>query len=166
MIRSPERTPASANWCCALCNDGIKSHYVRWYEMPCECSRGREWVNFITRAMRDYSTNEFRFGKYDRAKPHNLEKNFYTVLRDDPGYAKWCLAQQSRYPQMNVWRSYIHLRLRFSGYIEAEGLLSHMDGSWIAGSARDRGWDDPSDRNDGDPAIPTATVVRSNGTGH
>ena len=140
--------------------------------MPCECSRGREWVNFITRAMRDYGANEFRFGKYDRAKPHNLDRNFYTVLRDDPGYAKWCLSQYSRYPQMNVWRTYIHLRQRFAQYIMVEGLLSHM--GHPAGSLLDNYqpagsfWDDPSDRNDGDPAIshPTATVLRTNGTGH
>ena len=104
------------------------------------------------------------------AKPHNKDKDFYTVYKDDPGYAKWCLAQYSRYPQMNVWRSYIHLRQRFSGFIRAEGLLSHMDGAWLAGSARDdgfgRGWDDPSDRDDGDPAMPASTVLRSNGSGH
>ena len=142
------------------------THLSQWYEMPCQCSRGREWKNFILMAMRNNSQTKFTFGKYDMAKPLGKNKDFYSVYKDDPGYAKWCLAQQSRYPQMNVWRWYINLRLRFSGYIRAEGLLSHMDGSWIAGSARDRGWDDPSDRDDGDPAIPTATVLRSDGSGH
>ena len=141
--------------------------------MPCECSRGREWVNFITRAMRDYSANEFRFGKYDRAKPQNHDRNFFTVLRDDPSYAKWCLDQHSRYPQMNVWRTYVHLKRRFRQYIMAEGLLSHM--GCPAGSGLDDtliatrwGNDDPSDRDDGDPANthPTATVLDAHGAGH
>ena len=126
--------------------------------------------------MRDYSTNQFRFGKYDVSKPHNREQNFYKVLRDDPGYAKWCLSQYSRYPQMNVWRTYIHLRQRFAQYVMAEGLLSHMGhpaGSYLDNFRQEEGlsfWshDDPSDRDDGDPAIthPTATVLDARGAGH
>ena len=52
------------------------------------------------------------------------------VYDTDPGYVKWCLEQQSRYPQMNTWRTYAYLRNRFRGYILAEDFLSHTVEIW------------------------------------